>query len=89
VITATVIEIDYDFQERRWIEVERAQLVVEDDGTYKLDGPQPAFIDLDMTVVDPERRGRLRFQDEPARWVRLLPTAYRAGDVRVEVREEG
>jgi hypothetical protein len=45
----------------------------------------PAWVSLDVAVVDPETGDDVTFEADPERWARLLPFAYRSGDISVEI----
>lgn len=53
-----------------------------------ISGPTPEIVDPTMSVIDPGSGERLAFNTNPEGWARALPSAYRIGDVRLEVREE-
>jgi hypothetical protein len=72
---------DEETQEFSWEPL--AELVVEDDGSHR--GEHVERFGLRKALMDPEARERVLFADEPERWVRLLPTAYRTGDVAVAI----
>lgn len=42
-------------------------------------------LDFDMPVVSLRTGDQVRFEDDPEEWARSLPTAYRTGDVIVNV----
>jgi hypothetical protein len=42
-------------------------------------------LDFDMPVVSLRTGGQVRFEDDHEEWARSLPTAYRTGDVIVNV----
>lgn len=44
-------------------------------------------ISLEFAVIDPETRERVTRADGAERWARLLPFAFRNGDIDVEVSE--
>lgn len=48
-----------------------ASITVEDDGTHH--GECPERFGLRKVVLDPERHERVRFDDDPARWLRGCP----------------
>lgn len=87
VIRATFIEMDYDFDRRQWVNTLLAEIQV-DGHRIVISGAVPEIVDPTMSIVDPATGRPLTFRDDPERWATLLPTAYRAGDVRVEVRVE-
>lgn len=59
-----------------------AGLVVEDDGTYRLDDPQ-GVMPLDVSVLAPQPRGggleRIEFGQNPERWARHASSILRTG----------
>lgn len=52
-----------------------------------ISGPHADWISLDIAIVDPDTRERVTRGDDAERWARLLPFAYRNGDIAVEVAE--
>ena len=60
-----------------------AELIVENDGSHH--GKHVERFGLRKSLLDPETRERVLFADDPARWLRLLPTAYRTGDMTVAI----
>jgi len=72
---------DPETQEFDWEPL--AELVVEDDGSHH--GEHVERFGLRKAMLDPNTRSRVLFAEEPERWVRLLPTAYRSGDVTVAI----
>jgi hypothetical protein len=80
----TTAEFDADTQ--RWIELPVAELRA-DEEQVTISGPHADWISLDMAIIDPHTRHRVTRQPDPERWARLLPLAYRAGDIKVEVEE--
>jgi hypothetical protein len=64
----------------------RAELIV--DGRETTTIGDPRWVSLDVSVVDPDSRDDVTFELNPERWARLLPLAYRSGDLTAEVVEE-
>lgn len=60
-----------------------ANLIVEDDGSHH--GEHVERFGLSKAVLDPETHERVRFHEEPDRWLRLLPSAYRGGDLAIAI----
>jgi len=82
--------IHAQLQKSRYNEVTRefewqplGDLIVEDDGSHH--GERIERFGLRKALLDPETRSRVLFTEEPERWVRLLPTAYRTGDLTVAI----
>jgi hypothetical protein len=71
---------------KKWIELPVAQLIADGDDVT-ISGPRAEWINLDIAVIDPETRERVTRADGAERWARLLPFAFRNGDIDVEVRE--
>jgi hypothetical protein len=69
-----------------WVEIPIAELIA-DGGEVRISGPRAEWINLDTAVIDPETRERVTRADGAERWARLLPFAFRTGDIDVEVRE--
>jgi hypothetical protein len=72
---------DEEIQEFSWEPL--AELVVENDGSHH--GEHVERFGLRKALLDPETRERVVFTENPERWVRLLPMAYRTGDVTVAI----
>ena len=77
----TTFEFDADRDE--WVEQPIAELLA-DRGEVTVSGAHAEWIDLDVSIVDPESGAR---GADAERWARLLPFAYRSGDIDVEVAE--
>jgi hypothetical protein len=75
---------DFDFDAERWQETVQADLIA-DGNRMEISGPNSDWIDLEMSVFDPETRTRLHREEDPERWARLLPGAFRGGDLEVSV----
>ncbi len=80
----TTFEFDADRDE--WVEQPIAELLA-DRKEITVSGPHAEWIDLDISIVDPESGERLTRDADAERWARLLPFAYRSGDIDVEVAE--
>ena len=64
-----------------------AELIVQDDGAHR--GEHTERFGLRKSLLDPEAGEQVLFADKPGVWVRLLPSAYRTGDVRVVILHDG
>lgn len=80
----TTFEFDADRNE--WLEQLGAELLA-DREEVTVSGPHAEWIDLDISIVDPETGEQVTRDDDAERWARLLPLAYRGGDIGVEVAE--
>jgi hypothetical protein len=69
-----------------WVELPVAE-VVADGSDLAISGPHADWINPDITIVDPETRERVTRTDDVEHWARLLPFAYRDGDLAVQVAE--
>jgi hypothetical protein len=76
----------YDSQRKAVDYVVQAELIV--DGHEHSSTGEVRWIDLSIPVIDPATGRQLVFEDDPEAWARLLPTAYRSGDIVLEVVEE-
>jgi hypothetical protein len=83
-VNFTTFELDPDTKE--WIELPVAQMLA-DGEEVRISGPRAEWINLDIAVIDPETRERVTRADGAERWARLLPFAFRNGDIDVEVTE--
>jgi hypothetical protein len=70
----------------RWVEQPVAQLLADGDDVT-ISGPHADWVNPDLAIIDPESRERVTRTDGAERWARLLPFAYRSGDLDVEVAE--
>lgn len=52
-----------------------------------ISGPHADWIDPDISIVDPGSGEQVTRDPDAERWARLLPFAYRDGDITVEVAE--
>jgi hypothetical protein len=80
----TTFELDRETDE--WVELPVAELVADGD-EVTISGPHADWISPDISIVDPETGERITRDQEPEHWTRLLPFAYRNGDITVEVQE--
>jgi uncharacterized Zn finger protein len=80
----TTSQLDVDSNE--WIELPVAELVA-DGNELTISGPHADWISPEISIVDPDSGERVTRADDAERWARLLPFAYRGGDVSVEVTE--
>lgn len=69
-----------------WVELPVAELVADGD-ELTISGPHADWISPEISIVDPDSGERVTLADGAERWARLLPFAYRNGDVTVEVTE--
>jgi hypothetical protein len=83
-VNFTTFERDPDTKE--WVELPVAQLLADGDDV-RISGPHAEWINPDLAIIDPETRERVTRTDGAERWARLLPFAFRNGDIDVEVRE--
>jgi hypothetical protein len=83
-VNFTTFERDPDTRE--WIELPVAQLLA-DREDVSISGPHADWINPDLAIVDPETAQRVTRADGAERWARLLPFAYRSGDLNIEVIE--
>lgn len=80
----TTFELDAETHE--WVELPVAELVAAGD-ELTISGPHADWISPDISIVDPESGEPVTRDQDTERWVRLLPFAYRNGDITVEVAE--
>lgn len=80
----TTFEFNAGIQE--WAELPVAELVP-DGQDVRISGPHAEWINPDVAIIDPETRERVTRADGAERWARLLPFAYRSGDLAVEVNQ--
>jgi hypothetical protein len=83
-VNFTTFERDPDTKE--WIELPVARLLADGD-EVSISGPHADWINADLAIVDPETVQRVTRADGAERWARLLPFAYRSGDLHVKVIE--
>lgn len=77
---------EFDADQDRWVERPIAELLADSD-EVTVSGPHAEWVDLDISILDPKTGRQVTLGEDPERWARLLPLAYRAGDVSVEVAE--
>jgi hypothetical protein len=80
----TTFELDTDTHE--WVELPVAELVADGD-ELTISGPHADWISPDISIVDPDTGEPVTREHDAERWARLLPFAYRQGDIDVEVAE--
>lgn len=80
----TTFEFNADSNE--WVELPVAELVADGD-ELTISGPHADWISPEISIVDPDSGERITRADGAERWARLLPFAYRSGDITVEVAE--
>lgn len=80
----TTFELDRERNE--WVEELVAELIADGD-EVTISGPHADWISLDISIVDPESGEQITRDHDPEHWARLLPFAYRNGDLTVEVEE--
>ena len=83
-VNFSTFELDPDTKE--WIELPVAQLLADRD-EVQISGPHADWINLNVSIIDPESREQVTRDEDAERWARLLPFAYRSGDISVEVAE--
>jgi hypothetical protein len=69
-----------------WVEVPVAELVADGDDVT-ITGPHADWISPEISIVDPGTGERVTRTEDAERWARLLPFAYRDGDITVDVRD--
>jgi hypothetical protein len=79
---------EFDAAINEWLELPVAELVADGD-ELTISGPHADWISPEMSIVDPDSGEQVTRADGPERWARLLPFAYRNGDITVEVAEVG
>jgi hypothetical protein len=77
---------DLDPETQRWVALPVAELRAEAE-KVTISGPHAHWISLDIAIIDPDTRQRVTRQADPERGARLLPFAYRVGDLKVDVEE--
>jgi hypothetical protein len=80
----TTFELDTDT--RDWVELPVAELIADGD-EVTISGPHADWISPDISIVDPGTAERITRTEDAERWARLLPFAYRDGQITVEVTE--
>ncbi len=71
---------------REWVELPVAEVIADGD-EVTISGPHADWISLDVSIVDPETAERVTRAEDAERWARLLPFAYRDGQIAVTVTE--
>jgi hypothetical protein len=77
---------EFNAEAQEWVELPVAELVA-DGQDVRISGLHADWISPDVAVIDPETRERVTRADGAERWARLLPFAYRSGDLDLEVSE--
>ena len=77
---------ELDAEANQWIELPVAEFVADGD-ELTISGPHADWISPDISIVDPETGQPVARNPDAERWARLLPFAYREGDIIVEVAE--
>jgi hypothetical protein len=77
---------EFNLQTHEWTQLPIAELIADGEGV-RISGPRAEWINLDIGIIDPETRERVTRSDGAERWARLLPFAFRNGDIDVEVSE--
>jgi hypothetical protein len=77
---------EFSTETEQWVEVPIAELIANGQEVM-ISGPHADWISLDMAIVDPDTGARVSRGDGAERWARLLPFAYRNGDISVDVAE--
>jgi len=80
----TTFQLDANSNE--WVELPVAELVADGD-ELTITGPHADWISPEISIVDPDTGERVTRTEDPERWARLLPFAYRGGDIAVAVAE--
>jgi hypothetical protein len=75
---------EFNLETHEWVELPIADLIA-DGEEVRISGPHAEWINLDIGIVDPETRERVTRSGGAERWARLLPFAFRNGDIDVEV----
>ena len=83
-VSFNTFELDQDGE--KWVKRLVAE-VIADEEQVTVSGPHADWVNPDLAIVDPETRERITRLDGAERWARLLPLAYRTGDLEVEVAE--
>ncbi len=83
-VNFSTFERDRDTKE--WIKLPVAQLIA-DGEDVAISGPHADWINPDLAIIDPKTAQRITRADGAERWARLLPFAFRNGDIDVEVSE--
>lgn len=83
-VKVAICRSNWDAETRQFTESLRATVTVEGQD-LSIDG-DPDYSDVNQIVVrDSEQRRDLRFPDDGEEWARLLPTAFRSGQIFARV----
>jgi hypothetical protein len=77
---------EFNTDRNEWDEELIAELVA-DGEEVTISGPRAEWISLDISIIDPDTGEQVNRERDAERWARLLPLAYRSGDIDVEVNE--
>jgi hypothetical protein len=77
---------EFDAASEQWVELPIAELLADGD-QVTISGPHADWISPDIAIIDPDTGERITRAEDAERWARLLPFAYRNGDIAVEVAE--
>jgi hypothetical protein len=77
---------EFDAKSGQWAELPVAELVADGD-EMTITGPHADWLSPEITIVDPATGEQVTRASGAERWARLLPFAYRNGDLNVEVVE--
>lgn len=77
---------EFDAASNEWLELPVAELVADGD-ELTISGPHADWISPEISIIDPDSGEQVTRADGAERWARLLPFAYRNGDITVEVAE--
>ena len=77
---------EFDAASNAWLELRVAELVADGD-ELTISGPHADWISPEISIVDPDSGEQVTRADGAERWARLLPFAYRHGDITIEVAE--
>jgi hypothetical protein len=77
---------EFDADTARWVELPVAELLADGD-ELTISGSHADWISPDISIVEPDTGERVTRAEDAERWARLLPFAYRNGDLTVEVVE--
>jgi len=83
-VNFTTFELDADT--KQWVQVPVAELTA-DGQDVTISGPHADWISPEISIVDPATAERITRAADAERWARLLPFAYRDGELTVEVAE--
>jgi len=77
---------ELDSESSGWHHLPIAELIANGEDVT-ISGPHADWISPEIGIIDPETGIRVTRHDDAERWARLLPFAYRNGDITVEVIE--